>query len=117
MSKSTFPKLRRPVVECIWSGYRSSQERPCHRTVNSWYANILNRNGVRCIRFTDGTTMSVKVREANPREKVAQIAGYDQLLGDIARMGLTGYVSIDQVQSARAQSANPTTPKEVPSHE
>jgi hypothetical protein len=86
---------KRFVVECIWSGYRSEQRRPCHRTVHSKsYADSLRK--ISAIRFTDGTTMDIIVRPANFREKVHEIHGYDNLLR--AAIGKEGFVSVDESQ-------------------
>jgi dihydrodipicolinate synthase/N-acetylneuraminate lyase len=38
--------------------------------------------------------MNVYVREAKPREKVKEIHGYDELFRKIFAQGLTGFVSV-----------------------
>ena len=74
---------KRFVVECEWSGYRSGQSRVCHRTVIPKYmADLLSK--LTTVGFTDGTTMSVRVRPCTFREKVQQIKGYNSLLDKIA---------------------------------
>jgi hypothetical protein len=86
---------KRYVVECVWSGYVSSQSRPCHRTVER---NFIERfKALHTIAFTDGTTMSVTVRECKPREKVTEIRGYSSLLRDAVMDGHKGYVSVTDI--------------------
>jgi hypothetical protein len=95
---------RRWVVECIWSGYRSSQSRPCHRRVlREWEAKELAK--ITGIGFTDNTSMSVDVRPCKPREKVQEIRGYDDLFAEIRRLGMTGYVSIDGIEKRKREMA------------
>ncbi len=91
---------KRYVVECVWSGYRSSQSRPCHRTViDKYLAKRLER--FHTISFTDGTTLSVNVRPCTYREKVTQLNGYGSLLSDFAyRDDLSGYVSVMDLHEA-----------------
>lgn len=84
---------KRFVVECVWSGYVSSQARPCHRTVETG-RRVAALQKIDGVIFTDGTTMSVSVRPAAPREKVQEIHGYDQLLSDFARRGMTGWCRV-----------------------
>lgn len=90
---------KRFVVECVWSGYRSSQERACHRMVIPKYvADRLSR--LRSVTFTDGTDMSVTVRPCTFREKVQQIKGYRELLDKIAwndELNKKDYVSVMEV--------------------
>ena len=89
-------KPTRFIVEAVWSGYRSSQSRPCHRrVVKSWEAEALAK--VKTVAFTDGTTMSVTVRPCAPREKVQEIHGYDSLFYKIRSRHLTGYIPVEKV--------------------
>ena len=91
------------IVECVWSGYRASQSKPCHRTVErKSKADEIRK--ITCVQFTDGTTMSVDVRPARLREKVQEIHGYDSLLSDAVRFGLTGFVTVNQIM-AREKAA------------
>ena len=90
-------RRKRYVIECIWSGYSSSQSRPCHREVTyrpeQWA-------GLHTIAFTDGTNMSVDIRPCLPREKVKQILGYSSLLNKFAykkELCSKGYVSVMDV--------------------
>lgn len=73
---------KRFVVEAEWSGYCSCQQWICHRTVETLFRagyEAINRH-----RFSDGTYLTVTVRDAKPREKIQQIHGYSELLRDIA---------------------------------
>lgn len=74
------------IVECVWSGYRSSQERACHREVIRRPKLAENLSRVTAIVFTDGTQMSVSVRACQPREKVKEILGYKRVIGDLMYM-------------------------------
>ena len=73
---------KRFVVEATWNGYTSGQRRVCHRSVETYW-----RAGYEAIgwhQFSDGTGMSVLVRDAKPRERVEQKLGYSTLLRDLA---------------------------------
>lgn len=89
---------KRHVVECVWSGYCPSQSRPCHRTVETAPRKIAALKQVSAIQFTDGTTMSVDIRECAPREKVAEIKGYNDLLNEIVAKERTGFVTVASLQ-------------------
>lgn len=86
----------RYVIECIWSGYRASQARPCHRVVVS-KAEAMRYKDVQGVRFTDGTTMYVSIRQAKPREQVEEIHGYDRLFSAIFSQKLGGWVNVNDV--------------------
>lgn len=80
---------KRFVVEAVWQGYRSGQERVVHREV-------LTRNrdkyeAIKSVRFTDNTVMYIEVRDAKPRERVKQIKGYTEVIHGAAYKGLSGY--------------------------
>ena len=73
---------KRFVVEATWNGYTTSQCRVVHRSVETLF-----RAGYEAIKshnFSDSTTLAVTVRDATPREKVAEIHGYAKLLRDAA---------------------------------
>ncbi len=88
--------MKRYVVECIWRGYRG-QLVPCHRVVIRYRREIEALQKIRSVGFTDNTAMSVTVRPTKPREKVKEIHGYSSLLADCVRLGLTGFVHVDQL--------------------
>lgn len=73
---------KRFIVEAEWGGYTSSQQRIVHRTVETLF-----RAGYEAVTwhtFSDGTSLSITVRDCKPREKVKEIHGYDSLLRDVA---------------------------------
>jgi len=72
---------KRFVVECTWGGYRSGQSRVVHRTVETMFREAYE--ALRWHQFSDGTGMSINVRDAKPRERVEQIRGYNTLLRDL----------------------------------
>jgi hypothetical protein len=84
--------MPRYILEGTWSGYRSSQERVCHREVIK-----TPEYPVKSIRFTDNTMLWLSVRPAKRGEKVVPIRGYDTLLSECRIFGLTGFVTVDQV--------------------
>lgn len=73
---------KRFIVEAVWSGYAGSQRRVVHRTVETLFR--AGYENVRWHQFSDGTGMSISVRDAKPRERVEQITGYSALLRDAA---------------------------------
>lgn len=83
----------RYIVECVWSGYRPNQSKPCHRRVMP-KARALRFAAISSVQFTDGTSMSVSVRPAKPREKVKEINGYTSLLNKFLDAGKTGFVRV-----------------------
>lgn len=76
--------MSRFIIEGTWSGYRSSQQRVCHRTVHkgseknfrAWAEKTYS------ISYTDGTCLILSVRDCLPRERVKPINGYTQLIKD-----------------------------------
>lgn len=88
---------KRYVIEGTWSGYRTYQSRICHRTVTKYpddYQKISQ------IRFTDGTYMTIQVRPCLKRERIDIMDGYGDLLKKIKAKGLTGCVSVLDVQNS-----------------
>ncbi len=91
MSKST-----RYVIEGTWSGYTSAQRKVCHRRVlTKRQADAQGK--ISSIGYSDGTSLYLSVRLAEPREKVQEIRGYDSLIQDCLRHGMTGYCSVDAI--------------------
>lgn len=86
---------KRFVVECFWSGYRTNQSRPCHRTVETYKAEGLSK--ITSVQFTDGTHMFVSVRPCKLRERVDEIHGYVSLLSKIWARGLSGCVKVEDL--------------------
>jgi len=84
-------KVTRFIIEGEWSGYHSGQRKIVHRTVHK-----ANRKRLKAwaensgyIRYTDGTTLSISIRDAQPREKVKEIHGYDSLINDCVYHNVT----------------------------
>ena len=72
------------VIEGLWRGYRSSQDRVVHRTVHAAGEKRLRARveKTHAIYYTDGTSLELMVRDAKPRERVAEIKGYSSLIRD-----------------------------------
>lgn len=69
------------MVEGTWSGYTSAQSRVVHRdVVSEKTAEEIRELG--SIRYTDGTYLSLSVRECKPRERVEKLNGYGSLISD-----------------------------------
>lgn len=73
---------KRFVVEAEWSGYHSGQRHVCHRTVETLFR--AGYENLRYHNFTDGTGMTISVRDAKPRERIERKNGYGTLLRDLA---------------------------------
>lgn len=90
---------RRWVLECTWSGYRASQSHPCHREVITRRELAKRFEALHCVEFTDGTSMSVRIRPAMFRENVTPINGYYSLLRDALDRG--SYVRVADLIAER----------------
>lgn len=88
-------KSKRYILEAIWSGYRSSQSKPCHRVV---IKNPKQYENIKIVKFTDGTYMSVNIRPCLKRERITEIHSYDSLFSDIIRQKLTGFINVMDVK-------------------
>lgn len=83
------------ILEATWSGYRVGQSKICHRErVTKKQAEKYNQ--IVGILFTDGTHISVVVREAKPREKVLEILTYSKILHTAAAKGLEGFLDVTE---------------------
>ena len=82
----------RYVLEATWRGYRSNQDRPCHREV---ITKPEAYEGLALINFTDGTLMRVSIRPCKPREKVLLIHGYDTIFRNLKNNPLCKRGAID----------------------
>ena len=84
--------MKRYVIEGEWSGYHSGQRRVCHREVYKTRRKVSpfieSVRKIHAITFTDGTCLSLSVREAFPREKVQEIKGYTSLIMEAVDTGL-----------------------------
>ena len=75
-------KDKRFIIEGEWTGYTSAQRRIVHRTVYPGSFKRLKEWAQRthAIRYTDGTSLILSVRDCKPREKVQEIRGYTTLI-------------------------------------
>ena len=83
----------RYILEGEWSGYRSSQRRVAHRVVTK---HPKRYEKLKTIRYTDGTTLDLSIRPCKPREKVAEIHGYDSLI-DKALTKEKSFVTVEEL--------------------
>lgn len=70
----------RHVLEGEWTGYVSSQRRVVHREVITSPKRVDRLRNLHSIRYTDGTCLILRLREALHREHVQEIHGYDSLI-------------------------------------
>lgn len=70
----------RYVLEGTWTGYTSSQQRVVHREVITDRKRVQRLHSLHAIRYTDGTCLLLKLREAKPREQIETINGYGSLI-------------------------------------
>lgn len=88
---------KRYILEATWSGYRAGQSKVCHRErITQKQAEKYNQ--ISGILFTDGTHLSVGVREAKPREKVLEILSYSGILHKAAAKGLEGFLDVTEIR-------------------
>ena len=74
----------RYVLEGEWTGYVSRQQRVVHREVID--RKLRERlASLHAIRYTDGTTLLIHIREAEPRERVKEVLSYRELIREAAR--------------------------------
>lgn len=92
----------RYVIEGEWGGYVSSQQRVVHRRVTTRKDIVEWAQKVRAIRFTDGTSLYVTVRQCKPREKVKEIRGYDTLLFECRMYKVDSVDALCKAQANRA---------------
>lgn len=92
----------RYVVECVWGG--PSRSWTCHRRVHP-KARALRYAQITSVQFDDGTSMSVSVRPAKPREKVREINGYTTLLNRFIDAGKVGFVRVADLDAPPAGGA------------
>ena len=83
--------MTRFVLEGTWSGYRAEQRKVVHREILN--VTRAKKHILRCVRYTDGTTLDLTLREAKPRERIVQINGYGKLLREAEATGRS-YVTV-----------------------
>jgi hypothetical protein len=77
--------MARFVLEGEWSGYVSSQQRVVHReTITARRAKTFVLSA---IQYTDGTTLRITVRPAQPREKIEERRSYSALIREAEATG------------------------------
>ena len=112
--KNTTQQIRihmsgRFIIEGEWSGYVSGQRRIVHRTVHEKAFKKLRAwaEKTHAIQYSDGTSLTIRVRDAKPRERVSVINGYSSLIRDCAFYDVD---SVDGITTARqnAKSKNAT---------
>lgn len=86
---------KRYILEGEWSGYNSGQRRIVHRQI------IHKPADLSCIRYSDGTTLNISIRAANPRERVTELHGYTSLVRDALRLN-KAYVTVDELSKKQA---------------
>ena len=91
--------MTRYVLEGEWSGYVERQRKIVHREVVT-EARAARLRKLKAIRYTDGTRLSLSVRQAEPREKVAEILAYDSLIRDAERTDMA-YVEVRNLTKSR----------------
>jgi hypothetical protein len=81
--------MPRFILEAEWTGYRSAQDRCVHREVikADRAKRLAAPNAIRSVQFTDGTTLTITVREAKPREKVEERFAYVSLIREAEAQG------------------------------
>lgn len=99
--------MKTKTIEYIWSGYRSGQQRPCHRILTRSKRTLAKYEAINAVGFTDGTRMYLNVRDPERGEK--EIHGYDSLFDEIFAEGLTGFVHVEQLRRDTI-SATPSQP-------
>ena len=76
----------RYVLEGEWSGYRAKQRHIVHREVVTG-PRVERLRNLHTIVYTDGTTLDLRLRKAEPREKVVEKHGYTTLIRDAEKVG------------------------------
>lgn len=78
--------MGRFIIEGEWTGYTSAQQRVVHRTVvDDKFA--AKAKALKAIVYTDGTSLLIRIRKAEPREKVRVSDTYSALIREAAATG------------------------------
>jgi len=78
--------MPRFVIEGEWTGYNSSQRRVVHRQVVTEKAAEAAK-ALYAIIYTDGTSLLIRTRQLEPREKVTEQNTYGSLIRDAIKHG------------------------------
>jgi len=93
----------RYVLEGEWTGYVERQRRVVHREVITAPTRIERLRNLHAILYTDGTSLILRLREAEHREQVKEIRGYTDLIRECeAQPGAV--VSVANLPSIRRAS-------------
>lgn len=97
---------RRFIIEGVWTGYTSAQQRVVHRTVHSgsWKKLRAWAEKTHAIRYTDGTSLLLTVRDAKPRERVLEIRNYALLISQCCFRDVN---SVDALHAAEIAAKRP----------
>ena len=94
--------MKRYVLEGTWRGYTSAMDRVVHREVitadRRKFLGWLQKTF--CIRYTDGTTLELRVREANPGERVEEKRAYTELIWECFFYDVTSVAQLADRKSA-----------------
>jgi hypothetical protein len=93
------------VIEGEWTGYRPSQQKIVHRKVYPASHKKLRAwaEKTHAIRYTDGTSLLISVRDCKPRERVTEINGYTDLIDGCARYDVR---TVDDLCDAEERAKN-----------
>ena len=89
------------VLEGVWSGYSSSQRQVCHRQVTTSKRYADRWKTLHGIEYTDGTILTLTVRQARPREKIQVNLSYETLISDCIHEGLVPWGSVEKLSAIR----------------
>jgi acetylglutamate kinase len=79
-------KMPRFVIEGEWTGYNSSQRRVVHCQIVA--AKVAEAaKALHAIVYTDGTSLLIRARQLEPREKVVERNSYGSLIRDAIKHG------------------------------
>lgn len=91
-------KAIRFVVEGVWTGYTAAQRHVVHRTVH--FGDPARYEALKAIRYTDGTSLLISVRALDRGERVSTLHGYDTLIADCIRYGVSSVYDLGLAQVA-----------------
>lgn len=91
------------VIEGVWSGYKSSQQKVVHRTVE------FCKPTVSTIQYSDGTTLDISVRNMKKYERVVVLDSYSKLIDQANRFG-KAYVTVNEIVEEENNRNRPPFP-------
>lgn len=105
---------RRFVIEGTWTGYRSSQERVVYRSVHTRTERKLLEWARKTygIRYTDGTMLLIRVRNAEHLERVKELkGGYGKLIQECVHYGVSSVQELVDIEQASKSALPQQEPK------